>query len=1232
MWQPWRVRLAVPEQLPIAAHVDEISAALRDHQVVVVAGETGSGKTTQLPKIALAAGRGRGGMIGHTQPRRIAARTLAARIAEECGVELGAEVGFAVRFTDRTAKGTKVKVMTDGILLAELQRDRDLRRYDTIIIDEAHERSLNIDFLLGYLKRLLPRRPDLRVIVTSATIDVERFSAHFGGAPIIEVSGRTYPVEIRYRPTEGVAADDVDAVCDAVLECLTSGDGDVLVFLSGQREIHDVADALRPMLDATTTVLPLYARLSAAEQHRVFAPGGGRRVVLATNVAETSITVPGIRYVVDPGTARISRYSKRLKVQRLPIEPISQASANQRAGRCGRVRDGIAIRLYSEADYLDRPAFTDPEILRTNLASVILQMAALRLGDIERFPFLDPPDTRQVRDGILLLSELGALQSTEGLPRLTPLGRKLARLPLDPRLGRMVLAAADAGCVREVVVVVAGLTVQDPRERPEAERAKADAAHARFIDKRSDFATLLNLWDHIRELRRTTSANGLRRACREQHLNYLRIREWQDLVGQVREVVQGLGLPWSTDRDDLDGMHRALLTGLLSQVGTYDELRRDYLGARGARFVIFPGSALARSSPAWVMSAELVETSRLFARRNAAIKPEWIEEVAGHLVVRSYSEPHWSARRGGTVAMERVTLYGIPLVSGRAVDYGRIDPALARELFIRGALVEGDWTTQHRFWHANRAALQSAEEVEERSRRRGLVIDDEGLFAFYDARLPADITSVRHFDAWWKKAARQTPDLLTLTAADIHVAGEELPDETEFPLRWSAGPDVTLDLSYAFEPGTAADGVTVDVPLAVLPDLDPAQVPGAAPGLRGDLVAALLRSPAKAIRRQLGPAPNLVPAVLDAPELAEHSLLEGVAAAVTRLTGVRVTTQDWDLTRVPVHLLPRYRIVDEAGTELGQGRDLAALQRQHAPDRAAMLARSAADLTVTGATTWTFGVIPESVERVVSGVQVTGYPALVDRGRTVDLTVLADPGEAQRTHRRGVRRLVALAVPDPGPRGHSALDMSARLVLGRYPHGGAQALLDDCADAVIDQLLEGAPIRDAATFDEAVTRITLALPRAFAAALGLIVTCLDAGWAADRAVSDLVSPVLADSVADVRVELDRLVGPRAVSRIGVQRLVDLRRYLQALAWRTTKMAEDPAADARRLAAARAAEALMDAHVPGWPVEDPQAHPESVRLARQLVDEYRVSLFAQHIRTAMPVSEKRIEKFVSGREW
>ncbi len=1222
------LRLAVPLQLPIAEHVDAISAALREHPVVIVAGETGSGKTTQLPKIALHAGRGTAGMIGHTQPRRIAARTLATRIAEECGVELGTEVGFAVRFTDRTAKGTRIKVMTDGILLAELQRDRDLSRYDTIIVDEAHERSLNIDFLLGYLTRLLPRRPELRVIVTSATIDVERFSAHFGGAPIIEVSGRTYPVEVRYRPTEDVARDDVEAVTDAVLECLTSGDGDVLVFLSGQREIHDVADALRSLLDPTTVVLPLYARLSAAEQHRVFAPGGGRRVVLATNVAETSITVPGIRYVVDPGTARISRFSKRLKVQRLPIERISQASANQRAGRCGRVRDGVAVRLYTEQDFLDRPSFTDPEILRTNLASVILQMAALRIGDLERFPFLDPPDTRQIRDGLTLLRELGALKGGAGPPRLTPLGRRLARIPLDPRLGRMVLAAAEAGCVREVVVIAAGLTVQDPRERPEAERGRADAAHARFVDKRSDFTTLLNLWDHVRDMRRALSGNGLRRACRAEYLNYLRIREWQDLVSQIREVLRGLDIAWSRSPDDLDAVHRALLTGLLSQVGSWDPVRRDYLGARGARFVIFPGSALARTNPEFVMASELVETSRLFARRNAAVRPEWVEQAAAHLVSRSYSEPRWSASRGATVATERVTLYGVPLATDRTVDYAGIDAPLCRELFIRGALVEGHWDTQHTFWHANRAAIRAAEEVEDRSRRRGLVIDDQGLFDFYDARLPADITSVRHFDAWWKQARRTTPRLLTLGPSDITTSDEGLPEARDFPLRWSAGPDVSLTLSYAFQPGDAADGVTVDVPLAVLPDLDPAEVPGAAPGLRGDLVTALLRSPDKALRRQLGPAPNLVPAVLDAPELLEQPILEAVAAAVTRVSGVRVRAADWNLARVPLHLLPRYRVVDENGRALGEGRNLAALQRKHAVDRAAMVARAATDVTVTGATTWTFGAIPEHVERSVSGLAVTGFPALVDRGRTVDLDVLPDAGRAARVHVRGVRRLVSLAVPNPAPRGHAALDLTAKLVLGRFV-SGATALLEDCADACIDSLLVGPAVRDEAAFDAAVARITLALPGRYAEALDQLVTCLTYAWEAEQSLDALTSTVVAESVADIRAELQRLVGPRPVSRQGADALPDLRRYTQALAWRCDKLPDDPAGDQRRLAQIRDAEALLADAVEGWPVLDVTACGEPGRSARRLADEYRVSVFAQHIRTAIPVSHRRIEKFVAG---
>ena len=1217
------MRLEVPRSLPIAEHVAAISAALRDHQVVVVAGETGSGKTTQLPKIALAAGRGRGRMIGHTQPRRLAARTLATRIAEECGVELGREVGFAVRFTDRTARGTRVKVMTDGILLAELRRDRKLRRYDTLIIDEAHERSLNIDFLLGYLKNLLPKRPDLRLIVTSATIDVARFSAHFGDAPVIEVSGRTYPVEVRYQPAQDVASDDVDAVCEAVLECLTSGDGDVLVFLSGQREIHDVADALRPLLDRTVTVLPLYARLSTAEQHRVFSPGGGRRVVLATNVAETSITVPGIRYVVDPGTARISRYSKRLKVQRLPIEKISQASANQRAGRCGRVRDGIAVRLYSEQDFQERPPFTDPEILRTNLASVLLQMADLQLGSITDFPFLDPPDRRQIRDGTAVLVELGALDD-EG--RLTEIGRRMARLPLDPHLARMVLAGQDGGCVREVVTIAAGLTIQDPRERPQDQRQRADALHARFHDRRSDFLTLLNLYDHIVQTRRSTSGSGLRRACREQFLNYLRIREWQDLIGQLRDVLSDLGIPWSSDRDNGDAIHRALLPGMLAGIGLYDPLRKDYLGARGAHFVIFPGSALARTKPEMLMSSEIVETSRLFARRNAAIKPEWVEQAAGDLLARQYSEPRWSAKRGAAVATERATLFGIPIVTDRTVHLARRDPALARELFIRHALVDGSWRTRHAFWHANRAALVAAEEVEHRSRRPGLVIYDDGLFAFYDARVPADVVSGRHFDTWWKRESRRSPDLLSLSDDDLHPSGEQIPDEAEYPLRWRAGPELELDLRYEFAPGQDADGVTVDVPLAALPSLDPADVPGAAPAQRGDLVAALIKSLPKPLRRQLGPAPNVVPVVLASPTLPGRPLLDGVAAALDALIDDRIEASDFDLGRVPLHLLPRYRVLGPEGV-LGQGRDLSALQRSLAADRAELLADAASDITVAGATQWVYGTIPESIERVVGQVPLTAYPALLDRGDAVDLAVLDQQSDAVLRHARGVRRLVRLAVPDPVPRAFAGLGTRERLVVGRYPHGGAPAVLADCADACVDAALGAAAPRSEDSFAAAVERIAATLPGSHAHAQAQLVTCLEHAWSVDRALASLTSPVVADSVTDIEREINRFLDAGMVTRCGVARLPDLGRYLRALAWRAERLPDDPRGDAQRLEAVRTAEQLLRDRVPGWPVHDPAAATATAAAARRLMDEYRVSVFSQHIRTAVPVSQRRIERFL-----
>ncbi|MBV9921536.1 MAG: ATP-dependent RNA helicase HrpA, partial [Pseudonocardia sp.] len=885
-------RLSYPPELPVSARRADIAAAIRDHQVVIVAGETGSGKTTQIPKICLELGRGVRGMIGHTQPRRLAARTVAARIAEELHTEVGDAVGWKVRFTDQVGDDTLVKLMTDGILLAELAGDRMLRGYDTLIIDEAHERSLNIDFILGYLARLLPRRPDLKVIITSATIDPERFAKHFAeddvSAPIVEVSGRSYPVEIRYRPVvdpEDPDADpdrdQLDAIADAVTELRRAGPGDILVFLPGEREIRDTADGLARHPAATgMEILPLYARQTTAEQQRVFAPKQatlGRRVVLATNVAETSLTVPGIRYVIDPGLARISRYSRRLKVQRLPIEKISQASADQRAGRCGRVADGICIRLYAEDDFDARPAFTDPEILRTNLAWVVLQMIALDLGEITEFPFVDPPDARAVNDGLALLHELGALDGAA----LSPIGRALSTLPVDPRLGRMLVEADRTGCLREVLVIAAALSVQDPRERPVDQRQAADEKHARFAAEwsaggttlnadGSDFLAYLNLWRHVAERREALSGSRFRKELRAEFLHFLRIREWQDLHAQLRQAARNAGLtPNDADatapmagpasNKTADKIHISVLSGLLSQIGLREGETREYLGARGAHFMIFPSSPMAKKNPRWVMAAELVETSRLFARTVAKIQPEWIEPLAGHLVKRTYSEPHWSRKRGAAVAVERVTLHGVPIVVDRRVDYGRIDPETSRDLFIRHALVEGDWDTRHPFFHANRALLEDVEELETRARRRDLSVDEETLVAFYDARIPASVVSGRQFDSWWKKQRDKTvldfPESMVLTARAATIDPGAYPDHVE------AG-GLTLPLSYAFEPGRQDDGITVDVPVAALHQVDPTPFTWQVPGLREELVTALIKTLPKNLRRQFAPAPDHARAVL----------------------------------------------------------------------------------------------------------------------------------------------------------------------------------------------------------------------------------------------------------------------------------------------------------------------------------------------------------------------------------
>jgi ATP-dependent helicase HrpA len=1177
--------ITYPPELPVSQAKDELAAAIAAHQVVIVAGETGSGKTTQLPKICLELGRGIRGTIGHTQPRRIAARTVADRMAEELGTPLGTTVGFQVRFAASRSDDTLVKLMTDGILLAEIQRDRDLRQYDTLILDEAHERSLNVDFLLGYLKRLLPRRPDLKLIVTSATIETERFAEHFGGAPVVTVSGRTYPVEVRYRPPDE-DTDPVQAVVDAVAALHVEGPGDVLVFLSGEREIRDTADALRRLDLRDTEVLPLYARLSHAEQHRVFERSPGRRIVLATNVAETSLTVPGIRYVVDPGTARISRYSTRLKVQRLPIEPVSRASADQRKGRCGRVADGVCVRLYAEDDYLARPAHTDPEILRTNLASVVLQMTALGLGQVEDFPFVDPPDRRAIRDGVALLHELGAL-ADGGVPRLTPLGRRLARLPLDPRFGRMVLEAERNGCLREVLVIASGLTVQDPRERPADKQQMADELHARFADPTSDFLSYVRLWDHLQERQEALSSSAFRRLCKAELLHYLRVREWQDLHGQLARIAADLGLVAGAAPADPTRVHTALLAGLLSHIGLKEGEGNTYLGARGAKFAVFPGSAL-------------FKTSRLWARICARIEPEWVEPLAGHLVVRRYSEPRWSRKRGGVVASERVTLYGIPIVAGRTVDYGGVDPVVSRDLFIRSALVEGDWATHHAFFAANAALVARVTALEERSRRRDLVVDDQVLYDFYAARIPADVVSGRHFDAWWKQARRATPDLLTFPEDLVLRARVDL---AEYPGEWVQG-DLRLTLTYRFDPTDPADGVTVHVPLAVLPRVDADDLAWQVPGLRPDLVTALLRSLPKSLRVSFVPVPDTAAALLSRVAARSGPLLEVLGDELRRMTGVVVPYDAWDWSRIAPHLRMTVRVVDDAGHVVAEGKDLEALRNASRPAVREALSLVSGSVERTGLTAWV------DVPRTFTSGTVQGYPALVDEGATVGVRVLATAAEQHAAHRAGVRRLLLLGLPNPLRAVVGRLPKQTKLALGTSPYASVPALLNDCVVAALDSFVEDLPW----TEDAFVALREAVRPELPDATFEVIV-------AAAAALASLRRVERDDLPDDVRRQLVRLVPEGFVASAGRSRLRDLPRYLQAVEVRLERLPRDPARDRLNTEAVQRIEQEYDDLVRGLPPA--RRADEAVAHVRWMIEELRVQLFAPTMRTAFTVSEKRI---------
>ncbi|HHC7346106.1 TPA: ATP-dependent RNA helicase HrpA [Vibrio cholerae] len=1223
-------KIEYPALLPVSQKRDDIAQAIAHHQVVIVAGETGSGKTTQLPKICAELGRGKYGLIGHTQPRRLAARSVANRIAEEMETELGGFVGYKVRFTDQISDQTQIKLMTDGILLAEIQNDRFLNQYDTIIIDEAHERSLNIDFILGYLKQLLPRRPDLKVIITSATIDPERFSKHFSNAPIIEVSGRTYPVEVRYRPLAGdddseSDRDQLEGIFQAVDELCDEGLGDILIFMNGEREIRDTADALSKRNLRDTEIVPLYARLSAGEQNKIFQPHAGRRIVLATNVAETSLTVPGIKYVIDPGTARISRYSYRTKVQRLPIEPISQASANQRKGRCGRTEEGICIRLYSEEDFLSRPEFTDPEILRTNLASVILQMTALGLGDIEAFPFVEAPDKRNIQDGVRLLEELGAIndQIKDPKKRLTESGKQLARLPIDPRLARMVLEASKIGCLKEVMIIASALSIQDPRERPSDKQQSADDKHRRFNHEDSDFLTLVNLWHYIGQQQKALTSNQFRRQCKLDYLNYLRVREWQDVYTQLHQSTREMGFKLNDEPGSYHAVHSAILVGLLSHIGMKDQEKNEYHGARNARFNIFPASGLFKKQPKWVMSAELVETSKLWARVVAKIEPDWIEPLAKHLIKRSYSEPHWSKKNAAVMAYEKVMLYGIPIVPKRLVNYGTIDPVLSREIFIRSALVEGDWETKHAFFKQNRALLAEVEELEHKSRRRDILVDDEELFQFYDQRVGTEVVSGRHFDAWWKTASRKTPDLLSFEKEMLFKGDASHITDLDYPNFWHQG-NLKLKLSYQFEPGENSDGVTVHIPLPILNQVEPHGFDWQIPGLRHELVVSLIKSLPKTLRKNFVPAPNYADAFLARVTPFEMPLLDAMEKELRRMTGVTVLREDWKLDQLPAHLKITYRAVDHRNRKLNESCDLHELKESLKEKVQETLSQVADDdIEQRDLHTWSFGELPKVYQQKRGGFEVRAYPALVDKKDSVEIKLFETEQEQLSAMRAGQRRLILLNVPSPIKYLHANLPNKSKLGLYFNPYGKVLDLIDDCIACGVDKLIEerGGMVWEPQAFEALKEHVRAELGDTVVEIAKQVETILTTAYNINKRLKGKVDFTMAFALSDVKAQIEGLIFSGFATECGWKRLPDILRYMRAIERRMEKLPVDPNKDRLHMlkieSVANKYKELLNKIPKGMAI------PDNVREIRWMLEELRVSYFAQQLGTPYPVSDKRI---------
>ncbi|GGF12709.1 ATP-dependent RNA helicase HrpA [Pseudoalteromonas gelatinilytica] len=1223
-------KVTYPEQLPVSQKKDDIKQAIANNQVVIIAGETGSGKTTQIPKMCLELGRGVDGYIGHTQPRRLAARSVANRIAEEMQCELGQEVGFKIRFSDQVSDNSYIKLMTDGILLAEIQQDRYLNQYDTIIIDEAHERSLNIDFILGYLKNLLPKRPDLKVIITSATIDPERFSKHFDDAPIIEVSGRTFPVEVRYRPTTEINKDEMEAdgdqlqgIFDAVDELCDEGPGDILIFMNGEREIRDTADALSKRNLKGTDVLPLYSRLSNAEQNRIFAPHSRRHIILATNVAETSLTVPGIRYVIDPGTARISRYSYRTKVQRLPIEPISQASANQRKGRCGRIEAGICIRLYSEEDFNSRPEFTDPEILRTNLASVILQMLGLGLGDMQQFPFVQAPDSRNINDGLTLLEELEAIKPAKRHKKteLTNSGRSLSRLPVDPRLAKMVLTADGLGALREVIIIVAALSIQDPRERPQEKRGAADEKHGRFDDPDSDFIAFLNLWNYLEEQQSELSNSQFRKLCQKDFLAYMRIREWQDIVYQLSTVCNEMGMKATTHVADSERIHQSLLSGMLSHIGFKDE-KQIYKGARNSQFHIFPGSGLFKKSPKWIMAAELVETSKLYARINARIDLKWVEGFAQHLVKRSYSEPHWEKKPGAVIAFEQQTLYGLLIVNKRRCVYSNIDPKVSRELFIRTALVEQELGQNEGFLQFNQELIEDIQVLENKSRRRDILVDEQTLFEFYDKKIPQDVNNRAAFNKWWKGQKQKDKRFLHMSREELMQHGADHVTEFDYPDTWQQE-NLLLPLAYHFDPGQAVDGVAVQIPVALLNQVQETGFDWHIPAFRHELICALIKSLPKTIRRNFVPAPNYADAVLAAIEPMQGNLIDAISTRLLRMTGVRVEPDAWDLSTLAPHLRLQFEVRDEHDKLLARGLNLSKLKAQLQGKVTDTLSKVAdkgiekADLTE-----WSFGELPSSYVKKQGQYEIKAFPALVDKKDSAAVELFDNEHKAQQAHQQGLRRLVLLNVPSPIKYLQQNLPNKSKLGLYFNPFGKVNDLIDDCIAAAVDSLLtKYGNIRTADAFEKAKEQIRGELGDTVVEIATQVEQVLSIAHGLNKRMKGRVDLTMITAHGDIKSQLQSLVFKGFVSQHGAAKMTDLIRYLKAIERRLEKLPVDPNRD--RLCVlelekvAEQYQKLANKIPKGMPI------PEEISAIFWMQQELRVSLFAQTLGTPYPVSAKRV---------